>query len=146
MQNGIPYWYFHQHGGELAGSVVRSVDPNGLIGRKIPAGRVIGCVVYPAAELIAPGVVKHIEGERFPLGDLDGSNSERVTRVSQCFIHAGFKAPVLNDIRAEIWLKVWGNLTFDQRAHPLHAGGYLPVSAYAPARGGNDGRGADGGQ
>jgi len=113
MQNGIPYWYFHQHGGELAGSVVRSVDPSGLIGQKIPAERVIGCVVYPAAELIAPGVIKHIEGERFPVGDLDGSNSARVARISQCFIHAGFKAPVLNDIRAEIWLKVWGNLTFN---------------------------------
>ena len=113
MQNGIPYWYFHRHGGALAGTVVRSVDPNGLIGQKIPAERVIGCVVYPAAELIAPGVIKHIEGERFPLGDLDGSNSERVTRISQCFIHAGFKSPVLEDIRAEIWLKVWGNLTFN---------------------------------
>jgi 2-dehydropantoate 2-reductase len=113
MQNGIPYWYFHQHGGELAGSVVRSVDPKGLIGQQIPAERVIGCVVYPAAELIAPGVIKHIEGERFPVGDLDGSNSARVMRISQCFIHAGFKAPVLNDIRAEIWLKVWGNLTFN---------------------------------
>jgi 2-dehydropantoate 2-reductase len=113
MQNGIPYWYFHQHGGELAGSVVRSVDPSGLIGQKIPAERVIGCVVYPAAELIAPGVIKHIEGERFPVGDLDGSNSARVTRVSECFIRAGFKAPVLDNIRAEIWLKAWGNLTFN---------------------------------
>jgi len=113
MQNGIPYWYFHQHGGELAGSLVRSVDPSGLIGRRIPAERVIGCVVYPAAELIAPGVIKHIEGERLPLGDLDGSNSARVTRISECFIRAGFKAPVLDDIRAEIWLKAWGNLTFN---------------------------------
>src|ERR1700688_644431 len=113
MQNGIPYWYFHQHGGELAGSVVRSVDPNGLIGQKIPAERVIGCVVYPAAELIAPGVVKHIEGDRFPVGELDGTSSERVQRVSQCFVRAGLKAPVLEDIRAEIWLKLWGNLTFN---------------------------------
>src|ERR1700681_4720838 len=85
MQNGIPYWYFHQHGGELAGSVVRSVDPTGVIGSKIPAERVIGCVVYPASELIAPGVVKHIEGERFPVGELDGSASERGIRVSECF-------------------------------------------------------------
>jgi 2-dehydropantoate 2-reductase len=113
MQNGIPYWYFHQHGGELAGCIVRSVDPTGLIGRKIPAERVIGCVVYPASELIAPGVVKHIEGDRFPVGELDGSNSVRVATVSQCFTHAGFKAPVLDDIRAEIWLKLWGNLTFN---------------------------------
>src|SRR6266436_2531094 len=102
MQNGIPYWYFHHHGGEWAGSVVRSVDAGGVIGRMIPAERVVGCVVYPAAELIAPGVVKHIEGDRFPVGELDGTSSERVQRVSQCFARAGFKAPVLDDIRADI--------------------------------------------
>jgi 2-dehydropantoate 2-reductase len=113
MQNGIPYWYFHRHGGALAGSVVRSVDPDGVIGRNIPAERIIGCVVYPAAELIAPGVIRHIEGERFPFGDLDGSSSARVTRVAECFTHAGFKSPVLDNIRAEIWLKAWGNLTFN---------------------------------
>jgi 2-dehydropantoate 2-reductase len=113
MQNGIPYWYFHRHGGALAGSVVRSVDPDGVIGRNIPAERIIGCVVYPAAELIAPGVIRHIEGERFPVGDLDGSSSARVTRVAECFNHAGFKSPVLDNIRAEIWLKAWGNLTFN---------------------------------
>jgi 2-dehydropantoate 2-reductase len=113
MQNGIPYWYFHDHGGELKGSIVRSVDPTGLIGRKIPAERVIGCVVYPASELIAPGVVKHIEGDRLPVGELDGSRSARVARVSECFAKAGFKAPALDDIRAEIWLKLWGNLTFN---------------------------------
>jgi 2-dehydropantoate 2-reductase len=113
MQNGIPYWYFHQHGGALAGTVLRSVDPSGSITRAIPAERVIGCVVYPAAELLAPGVIRQIEGDRFPLGELDGSSSARVTRVSECFIRAGFKAPVLPDIRAEIWLKLWGNLTFN---------------------------------
>jgi 2-dehydropantoate 2-reductase len=113
MQNGIPYWYFHRHGGELAGSIVRSVDASGLIGRRIPADRVIGCVVYPATELVAPAVVRHIEGDRFPVGELDGSGSERVTRVSDCLTRAGFKAPVLADIRAEIWLKLWGNLTFN---------------------------------
>jgi 2-dehydropantoate 2-reductase len=113
MQNGIPYWYFHQHGGALAGTVLDSVDPGGTISRSIPAGQVIGCVVYPAAELIAPGVVKHIEGERFPVGELDGSTSARVTMVSQCLTQAGFKAPVLPDIRAEIWLKLWGNLAFN---------------------------------
>ena len=113
MQNGIPYWYFHRHGGDLAGSVVRSVDPHGRISELIPPARVIGCVVYPAAELLAPGVVRHIEGERFPVGELDGSCSERAQRVSQCLTHAGFKSPVLEDIRAEIWLKLWGNLTFN---------------------------------
>jgi 2-dehydropantoate 2-reductase len=113
MQNGIPYWYFHRHGGELAGSPVRSVDPRGIVARLIPAERVIGCVVYPAAELLAPGVVRHIEGDRFPVGEPDGSASERVQRVSECFTRAGLRAPVLADIRAEIWLKLWGNLTFN---------------------------------
>jgi 2-dehydropantoate 2-reductase len=113
MQNGIPYWYFHQHGGELAGRVVRSVDPDGLLVQMIPPERVIGCVVYPAAELVAPAVVKHIEGNRFPVGELDGRSSARVQRISQCLERAGLKAPVLEDIRAEIWLKLWGNLTFN---------------------------------
>lgn len=121
MQNGIPYWYFHEHGGALAGSRVRSVDASGIVGEMIPARRVIGCVVYPASELIAPGVVKHIEGERFPLGELDGSSSERVQRIAACFENAGFKAPVLDNIRAEIWLKLWGNLTFNPISSLSHA-------------------------
>jgi 2-dehydropantoate 2-reductase len=133
MQNGIPYWYFHQHGGELAGSTVRSVDPTGLIGRNIPAERVIGCVVYPASELIAPGVVKHNEGDRFPVGELDGSRSARVARVSECFSKGGFKAPVLDDIRAEIWLKLWGNLTFNPIS-ALTRSTLLDICQYPPTR------------
>jgi len=121
MQNGVPYWYFHKHGGELEGSRLESVDPTGLISEKIPAERVIGCVVYPASTLIAPGVVKHIEGDRFPVGELDGSTSERVTRISECFSKAGFKAPVLDSIRAEIWLKLWGNLTFNPISALTHS-------------------------
>ena len=113
MQNGIPFWYFHEHGDALADTTVKSVDPSGLIAAKIPARQVLGCVVYPASELTAPGVVRHIEGDRFPIGELDGSHSERALRVSACFTNAGFKAPVLDDIRAEIWLKLWGNLTFN---------------------------------
>lgn len=113
MQNGIPYWYFYKHGGELDGRVVHSVDPDGRIAARIPAQRVIGCVVYPASELLAPGVVQHVEGDRFPVGEPDGSLSERAKRVSECFTRAGFKAPVLENIRAEIWLKLWGNLTFN---------------------------------
>src|SRR5271170_5765242 len=81
MQNGIPFWYFHKHGGVLEGRAVTSVDPNGVIGKNIPCERVIGCVVYPASELLAPAVIKQIEGNRFPVGDLDGTQSERVTRV-----------------------------------------------------------------
>jgi len=113
MQNGIPYWYFHRHPGELEGTQVKSVDPNGIIERHIPCGRVIGCVVYPAAELISPGVIKHVEGNRFPVGEPDGSSSDRVNRLAQCFVEGGLQAPVLDDIRGEVWLKLWGNLTFN---------------------------------
>jgi 2-dehydropantoate 2-reductase len=113
MQNGIPYWYFHRHAGELAGTQVRSVDPTGVIGEHIPCERVIGCVVYPAAELVSPGVIKHVEGNRFPVGEPDGTSSARVARISECFIRSGLQAPVLEDIRAEIWLKLWGNLSFN---------------------------------
>ncbi|MGH6638140.1 MAG: 2-dehydropantoate 2-reductase [Polaromonas sp.] len=121
MQNGIPYWYFHKHGGPLEASQVRSVDPSGMLTEMIPPRRVIGCVVYPASELVAPGVVKHIEGDRFPVGELDGSISERVTRISECFAKAGFKAPVLDNIRSEIWLKLWGNLTFNPISSLAHS-------------------------
>jgi 2-dehydropantoate 2-reductase len=82
---------------------------------------VIGCVVYPASELVAPGVVRHVEGERFPLGELDGSDSPRVQAISACFARAGFKAPVLDNIRSEIWLKLWGNLTFNPISALCHA-------------------------
>ena len=121
MQNGIPFWYFHGQQGVHEGAVVRSVDPDGTLAQRIPVRQVIGCVVYPAAELVAPGVVRHIEGERFPLGELDGSRSERVQRISACFAQAGLKAPVLDDIRAEIWLKLWGNLTFNPISALAHA-------------------------
>ena len=121
MQNGIPYWYFHQHGGPLEGRQVHSVDPDGQLAAAIPPKRVIGCVVYPASELVAPGVVRHVEGERFPLGELDGSNSPRVQAISDVFIKAGFKAPVLDNIRAEIWLKLWGNLSFNPISALSHA-------------------------
>ena len=121
MQNGIPYWYFHKHGAALEGSTVQSVDPSGAILKNIPAHRVIGCVVYPASELIQPGVVKHVEGDRFPVGELDGTTTDRVTRVSECFANAGFKAPVLENIRSEIWLKLWGNLTFNPISSLTHS-------------------------
>ncbi len=121
MQNGVPYWYFHKHGGALQGSQVSSVDPTGIVLKNIPPERVIGCVVYPASELLKPGAVRHIEGDRFPVGELDGSTSERVTRVSECFVNAGFKSPVLDNIRSEIWLKLWGNLTFNPISSLAHA-------------------------
>ena len=121
MQNGIPFWYFHKHGGSYEGQRVQSVDPTGQIATKIPAERILGCVVYPASELIAPGVVKHIEGDRFPIGELDGQVTERAKRVSEAFIKAGFKSPILENIRSEIWLKLWGNLTFNPISSLAHS-------------------------
>jgi 2-dehydropantoate 2-reductase len=133
MQNGIPYWYFHAYQGDLAGTRVTSVDPNGTIYDGIPCDRVIGCVVYPAAELIAPGVIKHVEGNRFPVGEPDGSSSERVKSISQCFGRAGMQAPVLADIRAEIWLKLWGNLTFNPIS-ALSRATLAGICQYPPSR------------
>lgn len=133
MQNGIPFWYFHRLGGPLEGTVVRSVDADGELARRIPPGRVIGCVVYPAAELVAPGVIRHIEGDRFPLGELDGGSSERVQRIADAFVRGGFKAPVLADIRAEIWLKLWGNLSFNPISALAHAT-LVDICQYPPSR------------
>ena len=133
MQNGIPYWYFHRHAGELANRRVKSVDPTGVIGEHIGCERVIGCVVYPAAELVSPGVVRHVEGNRFPVGEPDGTSSERVIRVSECLIRAGLQAPVLGDIRAEIWLKLWGNLTFNPIS-ALSRATLAGICQYPPSR------------
>jgi 2-dehydropantoate 2-reductase len=121
MQNGIPWWYFHRHGGQYEGTAVRSADPDGSIGRHIDPARIIGSVVYPAANLIAPGVVQVVEGNRFTLGELDGSTSARVQAISGSLTKAGFKAPVIADIRSEIWLKLWGNLSFNPISALTHA-------------------------
>ncbi|MGB9092747.1 MAG: 2-dehydropantoate 2-reductase [Gallionella sp.] len=125
MQNGIPWWYFHKLPGELGqryqGTPVRSVDPDGTIARYIPVDRVIGSVVYPASEVISPGVIKVIEGNRFTLGEIDGSDTPSIRAISDAFKAAGFKAPVISDIRSEIWLKLWGNLSFNPISALTHA-------------------------
>jgi 2-dehydropantoate 2-reductase len=113
MQNGIPWWYFHKQGGQYEGMAVQSADPDGSIGTLIDSNRVIGTVVYPAATLVAPGVVHVVEGRRFTLGEPDGSTTPRIQAVSDAFTRAGFKAPIIADIRSEIWLKIWGNLSFN---------------------------------
>jgi len=121
LQNGIPWWYFHGLSGPWEGQRLESVDPGGVIASHIDNARLIGSVVYPASELIAPGVVKVIEGNRFSLGEPDGSKSERVQNISQALARAGFKAPVSSDLRSEIWLKLWGNLTFNPVSALTHA-------------------------
>ena len=121
MQNGIPWWYFHKLGGDYEGTAVKSADPDGRIAAHIDANRVIASIVYPAAELEAPGVVRVIEGNRFSLGELDGSSTPRIEAISQALTSAGFKAPVVSDIRGELWLKLWGNLSFNPISALTHA-------------------------
>ena len=111
--NGIPYWYFHGLDSPWRGRVVASVDPGGVVSRTLPPAQAIGCVVYPAAEVVEPGVVEHSYGDRFSLGEPDGSRSARVGVLSKALLAAGFKAPVRPRIRDEIWVKLWGNLTFN---------------------------------
>jgi len=108
--NGVPYWYFHGLEGPYTGRRVESVDPGGVIAALIPPSQAIGCVVYPAAEIHAPGVITHTYGDRFSLGEPDGSRSPRVEAISKLLISAGLKAPVRPKIRDEIWVKLWGNL------------------------------------
>ena len=121
MQNGIPWWYFHKLAGPFEGRAVSTVDPDGTVAANIEIERVIGSVVYPASELVQPGVIKVIEGNRFTLGELDGSKSPRIEALSQALIKAGFKAPISSDIRSEIWLKLWGNLSFNPISALTHA-------------------------
>ena len=121
MINGIPWWYFHKLAGPHLGRAVHCVDPDGSIAAAIAPERIIGSVVYPAAELLAPGVVKVIEGNRFTLGELDGQRSERIEALSAAFMAAGFKAPVARDIRSELWVKLWGNLSFNPISALTHA-------------------------
>lgn len=121
MQNGIPWWYFHKHGGALEGKPVVAADPDGSIARHIDPARVIGSVVYPAANLVAPGVVQVVEGNRFSLGEPDGTTTSRLQAIAAALIGAGFKAPITNDIRGEIWLKLWGNLSFNPISALTHA-------------------------
>jgi 2-dehydropantoate 2-reductase len=120
-QNGIPWWYFMKQAGPHAGTRLESVDPGGVIADNLPVERVIGSVVYPAAEMSAPGVLKHIEGNRFSIAEIDGSETPRIKLVSEALRKAGFKAPVISDIRAEIWTKLWGNLSFNPLSALTHA-------------------------
>jgi 2-dehydropantoate 2-reductase len=111
--NGIPWWYFHGLGGAYEGRIVQSVDPDGQVSALLPPCRAIGCIVYPAAEVTAPGVIEHSYGDRFSLGEPDGSRSPRAQALSEALIAAGFKAPVRPKIRDELWVKLWGNMAFN---------------------------------
>ena len=119
--NGVPWWYFHGVGGDLEGTRLASVDPNDVQWNGFGPDRVLGGVVYPAAEVVEPGVIKHIEGNRFSIGEPDGSKSERAITLSKVLMAAGLKAPVRQRIRDEIWVKLWGNLSFNPISALTHA-------------------------
>ncbi|MEO7851456.1 MAG: 2-dehydropantoate 2-reductase [Rubrivivax sp.] len=121
MINGVPWWYFQRLGGPYGGTALKSLDPDGALADGIEVERLIGSIVYPAAELVAPGVVKLIEGNRFSLGELDGQRTPRIEALSQSMMAAGFKAPVSRDIRSELWVKLWGNLSFNPISALTHA-------------------------
>jgi 2-dehydropantoate 2-reductase len=112
-QNGIPWWYFHGLDGEYAGHRIESVDPGGAVSRVIPPERAIGCVVYAGTELEEPGVVRHLEGTRFTIGEPDGSISPRCRRFSEAMIAGGLKCPIEAQVRDEIWVKLMGNVSFN---------------------------------
>ena len=111
--NGVPWWYFYELDGEWRDRRMPSVDPGDVQWNEIGPARILGCIVYPAAEIIEPGVVKLIEGDRFSLGEPDGSKSDRAKNLSEALVAAGFRAPVRPKIRDEIWVKLWGNLSFN---------------------------------
>ncbi len=119
--NGVPWWYFHKIGGSLEGTRLASADPGDAQWNGFGPDNVLGCVVYPAAEVKEPGVVTHIEGNRFSLGEPDGSKSERALALSKALSAAGLKAPVRPKLRDEIWVKLWGNLSFNPISALTHA-------------------------
>jgi 2-dehydropantoate 2-reductase len=121
VQNGLPWWYFQRLGGQYDNHKLESLDPSGVLSKNIDPKRIIGCVVYPAAAATAPGVIHHVEGDRFPIGELDGKETPRVKELHDVFIKAGLKSLVLPDIRSEIWLKAWGNLSFNPISALTHA-------------------------
>jgi len=112
-QNGLPWWYFYKEAGPYEGRRIEAVDPGGRIWDAIGPERAIGCVVHPAADVEAPGVIRHTEGDRLPLGEPSGEKTERTLALSKALVAAGFRAPVRPQIRSEIWVKLWGNLSFN---------------------------------
>lgn len=121
LQNGIPWWYFQRHGGKNEGRRLDSLDPDGAIESGIPVKRIIGCVAYASGEKVEPGVIRHVEGRRFPVGEPDGSISDRCLRLVKVLTNAGFKSYILENIRSEIWLKALGNLCFNPISALTHA-------------------------
>jgi 2-dehydropantoate 2-reductase len=113
LQNGIPWWFFQKYPGPFEGHRLQALDPDGTLERHIAAERIVGSIAYPAADREAPGVIRLVEGDRFPVGELDGERTERVTAIAEALNGAGFKSRVLTDIRSHLWVKAWGNLAMN---------------------------------
>jgi 2-dehydropantoate 2-reductase len=112
-QNGVPWWYFYKQAGIHENQRIEAVDPGGRIWETIGPERAIGCVVHPAAEIEAPGIIRHVEGDRLPLGEPSGEKTDRIAKLAEVFVAAGLRAPIRPQIRSEIWVKLWGNLSFN---------------------------------
>jgi 2-dehydropantoate 2-reductase len=113
MQNGIPWWFFQKFGGPFDGHRLEVLDPEGMIERHVPSERIVGSIAFPAVHRVAPAVVRHVEGDRFPVGELDDHRSERAEGIARLLNSAGLRSRVLTDIRANVWIKAWGNLAFN---------------------------------
>jgi 2-dehydropantoate 2-reductase len=111
--NGVPWWYTYRLGGAFEGRRVEAVDPDGVVSAGLPPAQALGCIVYPAADVVEPGMIHHTYGDRFTLGEPDGSRSDRAAKFSELLIKAGLKAPVRPRIRDELWVKLWGNMAFN---------------------------------
>ena len=119
--NGVPYWYFYRHGGDLEGTSLEAIDPGARQWNALRPERAIGCIVYPATEVEEPGVIQHVYGDKFPIGEPSGETTERVQAFSDMMGSAGLRAPVMGNIRDEMWLKLWGNLSFNPISALTHA-------------------------
>ncbi len=133
IQNGILWWYFQLHGGPFDNHVLQTIDPGGKIAATLDPGKIIGSISYPAAEISAPGEITHIEGIRMPIGEIDGVEKPRTRELSELLTRAGFKSPILESIRAETWLKVLGNLSFNPVSALTHST-LEDICRYEPAR------------
>jgi len=133
LQNGVPWWFFQKFPGPFEGHRLHALDPDGTLERLIPAERIVGSIAYPAAERDAPGVIRLVEGDRFPVGELDGERSTRVVEIAGALTAAGFKSRVLTDIRSHLWVKAWGNLAFNPIS-ALTGGTLAEICRFAPTR------------
>jgi 2-dehydropantoate 2-reductase len=132
-QNGIPWWYFHALPGPYDGRRVESVDPGGAVSAAIPPERAIGCVVYCSTEIATPGVIRHVEGTRFSIGEPDGTKSQRCADFSAAMRAGGLKCPVRTDLRTELWLKLMGNAAFNPLS-ALTGATMAEICAHPPSR------------